>query len=754
MGDANQSWESGGTADALPAERARASFSTETMITLLDGGKRNTLRRRWIQSVHADDENRLSADRHVMSREQLTAASAKQFLEIHVPIAKKGEFKASGQDIAWMSEASVSFGPISPHYGLFIPTLLGQCSAQQKRWWLERSRRCEIIGGYAQTELGHGSNVRGLRTVAAYDAATQEFVLDTPTLQAMKWWNSNVGCAATHAAVYAQLVTQGVERGVHVFMLQLRDEHHRLLPGIEAGDVGPKLGDNAIDCGFLRLCGVRIPREHLMAKRQHVEPDGTYVRHSKGGGGGGGGGGGNKMAYLTMMGARIGMVAGAGAVLANAATIAVRYSCVRRQGFAKNRSGGGGGSAAAAPPSFQAEELPVMEYGVQQRRLFGHVATAYATKFAAKWISRRVGELLFSTMSSGGGDGSGDGGDGDGGGGGGDGAAEEELPELHATSAGLKGLCCRVAADGIEDCRRACGGHGFLLSSGVAALAADYVWKVTAEGDFVVMLLQTARYLMKMLARVRRGEPPPPTGLCASFAPLAAAPYVPAAQYDAASAAELLDLPHLVGLFERRALLAVAETGDELDAHLAAAAAAATAAAAGSGAGDVDGAWNACAASLTAMAEAFLDFFVLDKFMANVAEAAEEDGACGAALGRLCLVSALGKIVDGAQWHGIVGRATVAHARSALLQTLAQLRPDAVALVDAFDIADHVLASDLGRHDGNVYEALFASAQRSPLNTGGRFEGYASLEPYLDKRFLALRNAVCPDEEGTPPSKL
>ena len=114
MGDANQSWESGGTAGALPAERARASFSTETMITLLDGGKRNTLRRRWIQSVHADDGNHLSSDRHAMSREQLTAASAKQFLEIHVPIAKKGEFKASGQDIAWMSEASVSFGPISP----------------------------------------------------------------------------------------------------------------------------------------------------------------------------------------------------------------------------------------------------------------------------------------------------------------------------------------------------------------------------------------------------------------------------------------------------------------------------------------------------------------------------------------------------------------------------------------------------------------------------------------------------------------
>ena len=40
---------------------------------------------------------------------------------------------------------------------------------------------------------------------------------------------------------------------MHVFMVQLRDEDHKLLPGIEAGDVGPKLGDNAIDTGYLRL---------------------------------------------------------------------------------------------------------------------------------------------------------------------------------------------------------------------------------------------------------------------------------------------------------------------------------------------------------------------------------------------------------------------------------------------------------------------------------------------------------------------
>ena len=43
-------------------------------------------------------------------------------------------------------------------------------------------------------------------------------------------------------------------------------------------------------------------------------------------------------------------------------------------------------------------------------------------------------------------------------------------------------------------------------------------------------------------------------------------------------------------------------------------------------------------------------------------------------------------------------------------------RPEAVALVDAFDYSDFVLNSPLGRYDGNVYEALFKYAQKAALN--------------------------------------
>ena len=49
-------------------------------------------------------------------------------------------------------------------------------------------------------------------------------------------------------------------------------------------------------------------------------------------------------------------------------------------------------------------------------------------------------------------------------------------------------------------------------------------------------------------------------------------------------------------------------------------------------------------------------------------------------------------------------------------ELLAELRPNAVALVDAFDYPDRLLNSCLGRYDGNVYEALYEYAKSSPLN--------------------------------------
>ena len=79
-----------------------------------------------------------------------------------------------------------------------------------------------------QTELGHGTFVRGLETTATYDAASREFILHTPTLTATKWWPGGMGKTSTHAVVMARLVLKGKDHGPHAFIVQLRSlEDHK-----------------------------------------------------------------------------------------------------------------------------------------------------------------------------------------------------------------------------------------------------------------------------------------------------------------------------------------------------------------------------------------------------------------------------------------------------------------------------------------------------------------------------------------------
>lgn len=110
----------------------------------------------------------------------------KHFIQVHESFWDN--FKPTYDDLTWMSEYSMFSGSLMNHYGLFLATLEMHGSKEQREWWVSKARKMQIIGCYAQTELGHGSNVRGLRTTAEYDKKTQEFVLNTPTLQSMKWW--------------------------------------------------------------------------------------------------------------------------------------------------------------------------------------------------------------------------------------------------------------------------------------------------------------------------------------------------------------------------------------------------------------------------------------------------------------------------------------------------------------------------------------------------------------------------------------
>eukprot|EP01065_Artemidia_motanka_P020324 TRINITY_DN2433_c7_g1_i1.p1 TRINITY_DN2433_c7_g1~~TRINITY_DN2433_c7_g1_i1.p1 ORF type:complete len:702 (+),score=237.82 TRINITY_DN2433_c7_g1_i1:62-2167(+) len=661
-------WSCGGTAHILPKERVGASFSVKEMTSVIDGGAKATAKKWFLWRPTEDHDNSMN---YFLERKDLVPQHLERFIQVHRAHAEKG-YQPTPHDITLMGAIARNSGALTLHYGAFAPTLLRQMTAKQMMEWLRPTYTLRIIGCLAQTELAHGSNVRGLQTTAHYDAAAEEFVLNTPTLGSMKWWPGGLGKSATHAALYAQLHVGGKCYGVHTFLLQLRDENHRPLPGITLGEVGPKIGDNFTETGFLRLQNVRIPRTWLMMKNQEVTKDGRYVPAQKKGAGGG------KAQYLTMLSIRAGLVMMAGFRLAQGVTIAVRYSCVRHQGFVDT-------SQSAA---YTSEERPIIDYQNQQLRVFRQLAFAYAMVFTGKGMSDMMGSAA---------------------GAGATGMSSEDISEMVGVSAGLKAVCTMATADGLEDCRKCCGGHGVLLSSGIAAMARDYLPTVTAEGDRVVLELTSAKYLIRALDDARSGRP-----LASSTRYLR--------EQSAAPAGGLRDRAVLLHLFEQRSRASIAEADRRLREERES--------------GTPDNAWNSCSVDLVSASRAHCAVMILRHFATEVDKV--KDAACRAALGRLCSLHALLQMQEAAaDWVGMLTATRMAEVRMHIRNLLAEIRPDAVTLVDAFEFPDNVLCSALGRYDGNVYETLFAAAQASPLNSEDPFPGYENaLRPFLDVKFL------------------
>ncbi len=84
-------------------------------------------------------------------------------------------------------------------------------------------KNLDIMGCYAQTEIGHGSNVAGLETTATLDKTTDEFVIHTPSITATKYWPGDLGRFTSHAIVFARLIIDENDYGVQPFMVQIRD---------------------------------------------------------------------------------------------------------------------------------------------------------------------------------------------------------------------------------------------------------------------------------------------------------------------------------------------------------------------------------------------------------------------------------------------------------------------------------------------------------------------------------------------------
>jgi len=293
-----------------------------------------------------------------------------------------------------------------------------------------------------------------------------------------------------------------------------------------------------------------------------------------------------------------------------------------------------------------------------------------------------------------------------------------ELPELHATSAGLKAFCTNWAGDGIEECRRCCGGHGVTMSSGIAKLLVDYISIAPiAEGDKIVLALQTARFLVRSVEAIRKKQPV--SGVVKYLE----------GEEQKPDFSRLRDLPTLINIFRWRARRSAFAATEQFEKSLKSGLA-------------FDTAWNNNAVELVQAAENHCSYVLLLTFATELNKFKDAD--VKRVLGLLALHFALVQIKEKAgDWTPYITEKQVQDVKQTVNQLLAEIRPEAVALVDAFGFTDNSLQSAIGRHDGNVYEALFDYAKKSPLNQESYIEEFWNehLKNVLDRDFLKQNKA-------------
>ena len=161
-------------------------------------------------------------------------------------------------------------------WGLFGAAVLHLGTEYHHRTFLPDIMSLKVPGAFAMTETGHGSDVAAIGTTATYDEAKQQFVINTPFRGAWKDYLGNAALHGTAAVVFAQLITKGVNHGVHAFYVPLRNAKGGFLKGIGGEDDGLKGGLNGIDNGRLHFTNVRVPRENLLNRYGSVAEDGTY----------------------------------------------------------------------------------------------------------------------------------------------------------------------------------------------------------------------------------------------------------------------------------------------------------------------------------------------------------------------------------------------------------------------------------------------------------------------------------------------
>ena len=328
-------------------------------------------------------------------------------------------------------------------FGLFGGAILHLGDSEQHEKWLVDAQQGKLLGSFAMTEIGHGSDVASVATTATYDPEAEEFVIHTPFRAATKEYIGNAARDARAAVVFAQLITAGVNHGVHALFVPIRDEAGEPVSGVSIEDDAFKGGLKGVDNGRIAFDEVRVPRANLLNRYGAVTAEGTYSSPIESPG----------RRFFTMLGTLVqGRVSldGASIVASKIALdIAVRYGLERKQFNSVS----------------DIHETTLLDYQQHQRRLMPAIAEVYASALAHEKLLTSFEEVFSGSDDS-----------------------EENRALLETRAAGFKADSTWMALDVIQECREACGGAGFMAENRLVGLRADLDVYATFEGDNTVLL--------------------------------------------------------------------------------------------------------------------------------------------------------------------------------------------------------------------------------------------------------------------------
>ncbi|MFI7606029.1 acyl-CoA dehydrogenase [Micromonospora sp. NPDC049366] len=555
-------------------------------------------------------------------------------------------------DLSLMVKAGVQ-------WGLFGGAVLALGTRRHHDAHLRDIASGALLGCFAMTETGHGSDVQQLRTTCTYDPRTRAFDLHTPHEAARKDYIGNAARDGRMAVVFAQLITEGRGHGVHAWLVPIRDAQGNPMPGVTIGDAGPKGGLLGVDNGRLSFDHVRVPRDMLLDRYGQVAEDGTYSSPIES----------DTRRFFTMLGTlvrgRVSVGGAASAATKSALTIAVRYGDIRRQFGTPDAD----------------REVPLNDYLAHQRKLLPALATTYALHFAQAELVAALDEVHR-----------------------GDGPLDEQRQrELESRAAGLKAAQTWHATRTIQMCREACGGAGYLAENRLPGLKADTDVFTTFEGDNTVLLQLVAKGLL--------------TGYRDEFGSLDGwgrasfvAEQVRAMVLERTAARSLIErlVASVPGRDEE---VAVTDRGWQLkifedrEKHLLDGAVRRLRNGASAKKDQPFDIFNDVQDHVLRVAAAHIDRITLEAFVAGIENTA--DPAARALLSRVCDLYALSVIEADTGWFLEHGRFTPARSKAITAVVnglLKELRPHLRTLVDAFAIPDSwlncaVLREEAGRQD-------------------------------------------------------